>query len=217
MRDICERKTVTARQRQHNRILSSRGLQLEIELPAKPLAQRETPRTVDAAAERRMHDQLHAAGFVEKSLQNDGVAGRQLGQCCLGRGQVIDNLSCRNRVQLHRVGQPCEGRVCATFVELRRNGCTQTRQRVRNLFGAPRRFAEPERNAGRSAFCVFDTHSAALDSHDAIRGIAKLKYVTRQRLHCKVFVHRSDDLGLRIEHHGVVGRIRNRAARGHGG
>ncbi len=62
------------RQRQHDRILGRRGLQLEIERAAEALAQREAPGAVDAAAERRMDDQLHAAGFVEEALHRELVS-----------------------------------------------------------------------------------------------------------------------------------------------
>ena len=39
-------------------------------------AQRETPRAFDARAERRMNDELHAAGFVEKPFCDHHVLGR---------------------------------------------------------------------------------------------------------------------------------------------
>ncbi len=48
-------------QRQHDGVVGRRRLQLEVELRAEPLAQRQTPGAVETAAERRMDDQLHAA------------------------------------------------------------------------------------------------------------------------------------------------------------
>src|SRR6266567_4408673 len=50
---------------QRQRVLGRGGLQLEIELTAEALAQRESPRLVHAAAERRVQHELHPAGLVE--------------------------------------------------------------------------------------------------------------------------------------------------------
>ena len=72
-----QRKTVTGRERQNNRIFRRRRLQLEIELAAKTFAQTQTPGAVDAAAIRRMDDQLHAAGFVEETFEHDRSLCRQ--------------------------------------------------------------------------------------------------------------------------------------------
>ena len=70
-RDLVEREAVRRRQRQHDGVLGRRRLQLEVELAAEALAQRQPPGAVDAAAEGRMDDQLHAAGFVEEALEHD--------------------------------------------------------------------------------------------------------------------------------------------------
>ena len=91
-RHVFERKTVRRRQRQHDRVLGRRGLQLEIELPAETLAQREPPCAIDAAAERRMHDELHAARFVEETLEHDRAHSGQSTQRRLRRREVVDDL-----------------------------------------------------------------------------------------------------------------------------
>ena len=59
-------------------VFRRRRLQLEIELAAEALAQREPPRAIDAAAERRVDHELHAARFIEEALEHDGVLRRQV-------------------------------------------------------------------------------------------------------------------------------------------
>ncbi len=72
-RDIGELEAMGAGQRQDDAVLGRRCLQLEIELPTKPLAERKSPRPIHSAAEGRMDDELHAAGFIEESLEDDDV------------------------------------------------------------------------------------------------------------------------------------------------
>ena len=62
-------------QRQDDRVLGGCRLQFEIEGAAEFLAQREAKRAIDTRAERRMDDELHAAGFVEETLEDQGVEG----------------------------------------------------------------------------------------------------------------------------------------------
>ena len=52
----------------HDAVVRGGGLQLEIEGAAEALAQRQAPGAVDARAEGRVEDELHAAGFVEEAL-----------------------------------------------------------------------------------------------------------------------------------------------------
>jgi len=76
-RDLDEREAVARREREDDRILGRRGLQLEVELPAHALAQREAPGAVDAAAEWRMDDELHSARLVEEALEDHPLRRRQ--------------------------------------------------------------------------------------------------------------------------------------------
>ncbi|CRM09569.1 hypothetical protein [Pseudomonas sp. 58 R 3] len=73
---LIQLKTVAGGQRQHDCILTGGRLQFKVERAAKTLAQCQAPRAVDAAAERRVDDQLSAAGLVEKPLHDQGVLGR---------------------------------------------------------------------------------------------------------------------------------------------
>ena len=71
LEDRIERKGVLIGQREDDAVVGRRGLQLEIERAAEALAQRESPRAVDARAERRVQDQLHPAAFIEESFGDD--------------------------------------------------------------------------------------------------------------------------------------------------
>ena len=74
---VLEREGVLRAQRENDRLLVGRCLQLEPEADAEPLAQRETVGAVDPAPERRMHHELHAAAFVEEALEHDAASGSE--------------------------------------------------------------------------------------------------------------------------------------------
>ena len=76
-RHLAQLEAVRRGEREHDVVLGRRGLQLEVELAAEALAQRQPPGAVEAAAVGRMDHQLHAAGFVEEALEHDRVLGRQ--------------------------------------------------------------------------------------------------------------------------------------------
>ena len=60
-------------EREQNAVVRRGGLELEVEAPAEALAKREAPGAVDAASERRVQDELHAARLVEEALGDDGA------------------------------------------------------------------------------------------------------------------------------------------------
>ena len=69
-----ELEAVRLAQRQHDGVLGGRGLQLEVEGAAEFLAQAQAEGAVHARAERRVDDELHAAGLVEEALEHQRVA-----------------------------------------------------------------------------------------------------------------------------------------------
>ncbi|CRL98980.1 hypothetical protein [Pseudomonas sp. 24 R 17] len=103
---LVQLETVAGGQRQHDRIFAGGGLQFEIEGAAKTLAQGQAPGAVDAAAERRVDDQLGAAGRVEETLHDQRVLGRQgaQGQACAR--QVIEDLFGAGAVQAEGFDEP---------------------------------------------------------------------------------------------------------------
>ena len=72
--DRVEREAVLRADRQQDRVVGRRRLQLEVEGAAELLAQRQAPGAVDARAERRVDDELHAAGLVEEALGDDAAS-----------------------------------------------------------------------------------------------------------------------------------------------
>jgi hypothetical protein len=70
--DVGEREAVLLGEADVDAVVGGRGLQFEVEAAAEALAQREAPGLVDAAAERRVQDELHAAALVEEALGDDG-------------------------------------------------------------------------------------------------------------------------------------------------
>src|SRR5205823_9814677 len=95
-------------QRQDDVVFGGGRLQLEIELGAEALAQRQAPGAVEPAAIRRVDDQLHAADFVEEALEDDRVEGRQHAERGARRGEIFDDLARRAVVDADRVGEPGE-------------------------------------------------------------------------------------------------------------
>ncbi len=78
--DVRERKGVLRAERQQQRVFGRGSLQLEVELSAEPLAERQRPRLVDAAAERGVQYELHAARLVEEALENECLLRRDHAQ-----------------------------------------------------------------------------------------------------------------------------------------
>ena len=61
---------------------------------------------------------------------------------------------------------------------------------------------------------IFHAHFAAFHAQDAIGLVAELEDVTRDRLDREVLVHAADTQALRLQHHVIVGGVRDCAARG---
>ena len=234
--DVLEWETVAGRQRQHDRVLGGCRLQFEVELAAEALAQGKTPGAIDAAAERRMDDQLGAAGFVEEALHREFALGRQHAQSGLRGAEVVDDLACGGFADADLLDQPClcfcrSGVGATTFRSraMHRRGCAararritetvrdflaQTRHRKRKLIAASRRLAEPERDRRWRALRVLHSHAAAFDAQDAVRLVAELEDIAGDAFDREVLVDATDHRRLWFEHDFVIGGVRDRAARG---
>ena len=92
-RDIAQLEAVCGRERQNDRVFRCGGLQLEIETATETFTQCEPPRAVDAAAERRVNDELHAAGFIEEAFEDDALLRRQMTERGVAGTQVFEELS----------------------------------------------------------------------------------------------------------------------------
>src|SRR5208283_5887170 len=166
-----------------------RRLQLKIELAAIALTQRQAPGAVDAAAKRRMDDELHAAGLVEEALQHHRILRRHAAERRNGGGEILDKLLRGGRLDADDIYQPGQRSLAGWIgAQPRPNVAPQARDRGGQLVGAARRLAQPERDIGRLAMSVLDPHGPAFDPLDAVRRIAELEHVALHALYGEVFV-----------------------------
>ena len=129
--DVAELEAVRGGQRQQDMVLGRRRLQLEVELAAEALAQRQPPGAVDAPAIGRMDDELHAAGFVEEALEGDLLLRRQRAERRLRGGEIFDDLLGGGRADPRR-RQPRQRRLAGGIVlQQRAEGGAQPRHRPR--------------------------------------------------------------------------------------
>ncbi|MCY1509441.1 hypothetical protein D9M68_437840 [compost metagenome] len=239
--DLLQREAVAGGEGQDERVLGGRRLQLEVEVAAEALAQRQAPGAVEPAAERRMDDQLHAAGFVEEALHHQALLGRQGSQRGLCPRQVFDDLPRRRLTQANTVAQAPDrpldglpplgllpsppgrgvgGEGCLILLGLSKqlpNLPPQPRHRSRQLITPPRRLAQPEGNARRLPAGVLHPHPPGLHTDDAVRLVAQLEHIAGQAFHGEILVHAAHRHALGLQQHGVVGGFRNGAAGGDGG
>ena len=194
-------------QRNDDAVVGGRGLQLEIERAAEALAQREAPGAIDARAERRVNDQLHAAAFIEESLGDDGLLRWQRSE----RGSAGANVE---RRPVRRRGD--RARIRASAIDTVSLWSSDLSANVRDFLGqfdgAARRFAAPERNRGRGAMRILHANAARLHAANAPGSRAEQKHVAGQALDGEVFVQRADDRFFRFGDDVVIRILGNRAA-----
>ena len=213
-RDVDQRKTVAGRQRQHDRVFGRRRLQLEVELSAETLAQRQAPGAVDAAAERRVDDELRAAGFIEETFDDDGLLGGQHADRRVLPREIVVQLPRSIGCEADCVAQPRQRCVWTRF-QLRGIFRTQPRHAHRQFVRAPRRLAQPERNAGRCALRILHAHAAGFDAQDAVAGIAELEHIASEAFDREILVDVADADRLRLEDDRVIGHVGNGASGHH--
>ena len=206
-------------EREQQALVGRRRLQLEVELPAEALAQRQCPGAVHAAAERRVQHQLHAAGLVEEPFEHDRLPGRQRAEDAQGLGEVRDDLLGRRRRHAERVSQPGLGtggwgRLRRVFLQQLADDAAKLADRRRQLDAPSRRLAQPEGNRRRRAVRVGDPNDARGHLQDPPGAVAELKDVAGVALDGEVLVQRADEQLLGLEHDAIVGVVGNRAARG---
>ena len=216
---VLERKAVGRAERQDDGVLRGGGLQLDVEIPAKALAESQPPGEVDPPAERRVQDQLHAAALVEEALQDDRLLRRHDAERRPGGGQVVHDLlrglggqadvgfEKAARGWMIAVGRP------VGFIEAPLHLFAKARHRGGQLRRPGRRLADPERDARRLAAGVLDADLPRLDLENSPGRVAELEDVARHALDGEVFVDRPYRSPLGLQDHGVVGGIGNGAAR----
>ena len=165
-------KRVLLGQRDVDAVVGRGGLQLEVEAAAEALAQRQAPGLVDAAAEGRVQDQLHAAALVEEALGDDGVLRRHRAEHRAAVDDVGDELQRGGAAQMPQLVHAAMR--CMWRHRVLRRGCAPGRRSQRAIRdrlaqvgdavaedgGSLRRLAFPEGHGGRRAVGVFDQDAA---------------------------------------------------------
>ena len=103
---VRERERMLRPEREHQTVFGRRGLQLEVELTAEALAQRKAPRFRDAAAERRVQDELHATRLVEEPLEDERLLRGNHAEHAPSIRQVRDGLLRRRARQSGLLDEP---------------------------------------------------------------------------------------------------------------
>ena len=193
-------------EREDDRILGRRGLQLEIEAAAEALPQGEPPGPVDPAPERRVQHELHPACLVEEPLDHDRLLRRDHAEDLLRGSEILDHLA-RGGLREPRdlATHPRHGRL--GIREPIGDVLAQPRHGLRQLRRARRRLADPERDGRRLPLRVHDPHLARLDLANEIGGVAELEDVARHALDREVLVERADERVGGLEHHPVVADV----------
>ena len=108
---VRERERMLWSERQQQRVLGSRRLQLEVELTAESLSQRQAPGLVDSAPERRMEDELHPAGFIEEPFEHERFLRGDDAQRLTTFAEIVDDLLRRIVLQPGFFRQPSGRRI----------------------------------------------------------------------------------------------------------
>ena len=218
LRYLGQGEAVLGTEGEHHGVVVRRRLQLEVERHAEALAQGQAEGPVDAAAERRVHDELGALGLVEDPLDDDAVPGGQHAE----RGKP----GRRGRPPPGR--RPLPTRPPATAPPARApspspaasNGSSSARSQptsIGQLGRAGRGLAQPERDGGGQVAGVGHPDRAGLHLDDPPRVGAEEEDVAGRGLDGEVLVDRADGDPVRIEHHPVVARLGDGASAGQGG
>ena len=182
--DLLEREAVLRPEREDDRLLVRRRLQLEAEADAEALAQREAPGAVDPR--RRTARARRAACRRSRRRSARGRRGAGVGTApsdalALPRRTRRSGAAARRAAHRRSCSQQPTPRPAAR--SSRSAPISAASSRVR-----PGRLAEPERDRRRRALRVGDAHDAGLDAQDPPRRVAELEDVAAVRLDREVLV-----------------------------
>ncbi len=244
LEDVTQRKTVLLGERYVDAVIRCRCLQLEVETTAEALAQRQSPRLVQAATEGCMQDELLPSALIEEALGDDRLLGGHSAQYAAAGDDVGDQLQRRGLAHIALAAEPGHAGAhlwvqrTPAFVAvgtyrhiLLRSGAADSRglhvacagvdlrteitDAVAQLGCTLRRFALPERDAWRRTVGVFDEHLAPrIDALDTPARVAQQHHIARMRVHRKVLVQRGDLHVFRLQHDGEERGVRDGATVG---
>src|SRR5262249_17964049 len=182
----------------------------EAEADAELLPEGEPPRLVDARAEWRVHDELHAAALVEEALEDDAFLRRHGAEA---RAALLHELGDLARARLGERLAADLAEVCDAGDVGERGLLAYERDLGRELARSTRSLAEPEGQRRRRALGVRHAHGARLDAQHAPGGVPELEDVSARRLDLPVLVDRADERAFGLEEDAVVRRVGDRPAR----
>src|SRR6266545_5900358 len=79
-------------ERNHDRIIGGRSLQLEVERSAKTFSQGQPPGAIDPIAKWRMQDELHSARLVKETFHHQSLLRRNCAERAISVREVIGDL-----------------------------------------------------------------------------------------------------------------------------
>ncbi len=211
---VGEREAVLRAEREHHGVVVRRRLQLEVEVLAELLAQRQTEPPVEPGPVGAVDDQLHAAGLVEEALDHQSLAGGQHPQDGERRRQVPHDLARRLGIDSGRAHQPGSGGVGITTAKPQFDFTSDGADLFGQLGRTARRLAEPDRNGGRKALGIDDAHHAGLDAPDPPAVGPQREDVARHRLGRPVLVDGADEGVVGVEQHPIVAQLGDGTATG---
>ena len=207
-----DRKAVLRTNRQHVAVVVRGGLELKVERAAEAFPHGEAPRAVHRTAKGSVHDELHAACLVEKSLEDDATTGREQTECRLLRSRVGDNLTGHFFRATGFHDHPTFG--LSRIVQPRLEIFAKPRDLPGKFQRTARRLAKPKRNGGRGTARVGHVHLPAADVQDLPRCIAQQEHIAPHALDGEVFVQRADHGFVRFRDHSIRADVGNRAGIG---
>ena len=214
MENVAEWEAVLLGKRYVQTIVGCRSLELKIEAAAETLAQGQSPGFIDARAERRMDDQLHASAFIEKAFGNDGALGWDIAENGAALKNVLNGLGGSRFIEATFLDQPGNGFCDPRILWRERDGrnavqtladfVPQLGHVKRKLLRPCRRFPIPEWNGWRRSMRIFDQHPTrpSFYAMNAPGGVPQQHYVASVALDREVFVERANDNPFRSGHYG---------------
>jgi hypothetical protein len=165
-----------------------------------------------------MDDQLHAAGFVKKTLKDKGLECRQAAERSIGYEKIIHRLSQSIPWQVEAGAQILDGdfydgRVLTGFKNVH-EFASKPRNGKREFMASAGRLTKPEGYAGWLVMGVLDAEVALIETKDPPARVAQLEDVTGHAFDREIFIDGPDEFPLWFEDYAVISVIRNGAATG---
>ena len=188
--DDVERKCMLLRQRENDPVVVCRRLQFDVERAAELFSQRESPRAIDAGAQRRVQDQLHAARLIEEALGDQRDGGRDGTQHRFAGSHVRDGLLRGSAREAAAFLKPCKRGRVVSLIDGRAHGGDL----VRELDRSSEPFAVPKRDRRRCAVRILDANRPGFDAPDHPRRRPQQEDVAGHAFDGEVLVDRADDV-----------------------